>query len=257
MNLFFRKTGEQGPAVVILHGIFGSSDNWLTVGKMIADAGFVVYALDQRNHGRSPWSEDFDYDVLANDLKEFIQTEGLMQPIVVGHSMGGKVVMQLAMNHPEVFSKMIVVDIAPRFYPVHHDQILRGLNAIPLSTLASRQEAEQIFSQYEPDPAVRQFLLKNLYRNAETGQFAWRINLPVLTREIPVVGSELNRPRVIDKPALFVRGAESSYITTEDEATIRQLFPQALIETVAGAGHWVQADQPEVFTKLLTQYCAD
>ena len=224
---------------------------------MIADAGFVVYALDQRNHGRSPWSDDFGYDVLAEDLKQFIDDHGLVEPIVVGHSMGGKVAMQFAMHYPEAVRKMVVVDIAPRFYPVHHDQILRGLNAIPLATLPSRQEAEQIFSQYEPDPAVRQFLLKNLYRNAETGQFAWRINLPVLTREIAVVGSELSHPQLIDKPVLFIKGAESSYITTEDEAAIGRLFRQATVQTIQGAGHWVQADQPEAFTQLLTQFCAN
>lgn len=254
MNLFFRKTGEHGTPIVILHGIFGSSDNWLTVGKMIADAGFVVYVLDQRNHGRSPWSDEFSYEAMAADLMEFIESEGLIQPLIIGHSMGGKIAMQFAMNYPEAFAKMIVVDIAPKFYPIHHDQILKGLNAIDLAVLPSRQAADDTLARYEPNLMVRQFLLKNLYRNPETGQFSWRINLAVLTKEIHTVGNELTNPRVIEKPVLFMRGAESPYVTSEDETVIRQIFPQAQIEAIAGAGHWVQADQPEAFVKAVISF---
>lgn len=253
MKLFFRQVGETGTPLVILHGVFGSSDNWLTIGKVLGEQ-FRVFMLDQRNHGRSPRSDEFSLDALAADLKEFLDDQQLADAILVGHSMGGKVAMQFAMNYPDAFSKLVVVDIAPRFYPVHHEAILTGLNAINLAKLTTRQEADEIFSEYEPDWAVRQFLLKNLYRNTETGQFDWRINLPVLTRDIGEVGSELMNTKIIDKPTLFIRGAESSYITNEDEKTIHQLFSNAQIETIAGAGHWVQADKPAEFVELVVRF---
>ncbi len=253
MKLFFRQTGETGPALIILHGIFGSADNWLTVAKLLSER-FRVFTLDQRNHGRSPHSDEFDYQVMAADLAEFIDDQRLEAPVVIGHSMGGKTAMQFAINYPAAWSKLVVVDIAPKFYPIHHAQILAGLNAIDLRTLKTRQEAEALLSRYEADPGVRQFLLKNLYRDAATGQFGWRLNLHVLTRDIHLVGSELTGLRITTKPALFLRGSESGYILPDDERDIRRIFPNAQIETIAGAGHWVQADQPEAFVEAVEHF---
>ncbi|MCY7350936.1 MAG: alpha/beta fold hydrolase [Cytophagaceae bacterium] len=253
MKLFFRQTGETGPALVILHGIFGSADNWLTVAKMLSTQ-FRVFTLDQRNHGRSPHHDDFDFEVMAADLKEFIDDQNLEAPIILGHSMGGKTAMQFAMNYPDAWSKLVVVDIAPKFYPIHHAPILAGLNAIDLRTLSGRQQAEELLSRYEANPGVRQFLLKNLYRDATTGHFGWRLNLPVLTRDIHLVGSELTYLRPTPKPVLFLRGAESTYILPEDERDILRIFPSALIRTIAGAGHWVQADQPVAFVEAVTEF---
>ena len=160
MKLFFRQTGDSGPAIVILHGIFGSSDNWLTISKTIAARGYRVFALDQRNHGQSPRADDQSYTSMAADLREFLIDQHLDDPILIGHSMGGKTVMQYAMDFrnegdaavrpPGMFSKLVVVDIAPKFYPVHHRDIIRGLNAIDLATLTSRNEADAVLSQYEP-----------------------------------------------------------------------------------------------------------
>ena len=253
MKLFFRQTGDTGPAIVILHGIFGSSDNWLTVSKTIAARGYRVFALDQRNHGQSPRADEQDYSSMAADLREFLTDQQLDSPTLIGHSMGGKTVMQYAMEHPGTFNKLVVVDIAPRYYPVHHRDIIRGLKAIDLVGIASRNEADVILSRYEPLVAVRQFLLKNLYRN-EHGRFDWRLNLPVIERELHGVGDELTNPRIVTEPTLFIRGSESPYIVDEDIPTIKRIFPNAHIETIQGAGHWVQAEKPVEFVETLMKF---
>ncbi|MFD2573170.1 alpha/beta fold hydrolase [Spirosoma soli] len=263
MKLFFRQTGETGPAIVILHGIFGSSDNWLTTSKAIAARGYRVFALDQRNHGQSPHSDEQDYQSMAADLHEFIVDQKLDKPVLVGHSMGGKTVMQYVMSYRNdryagagphsTFDKLVVVDIAPKFYPVHHAEIIRGLNAIDLMSIANRNDADAILSKYEPILSVRQFLLKNLYRN-EQGRFDWRINLPVIERELHTVGEELTNPRIVTEPTLFIRGSESPYILDEDIPTIKRIFPNAQVETIQGAGHWVQAEKPVEFVDVLMKF---
>ncbi len=256
MKLFFREIGEPtAPPIVILHGIFGSSDNWLTVSKTIAAHGYRVFALDQRNHGQSPRSDEFGYQSMAADLHEFLLDHNLTDVVLVGHSMGGKTVMQYAMTYrhgpqPPVLSKLVVVDIAPKFYPIHHAEILRGLNAIDLLKLTHRTEADHILSRYEPIPTVRQFLLKNLYRT-DSETFAWRLNLPVIERELHGIGEELTDMHPVLTPTLFIRGSESPYILDEDLPGIRRLFPNMTLETIAGAGHWVQAEKPAEFVKLL------
>jgi esterase len=255
MELFYRKTG-QGSPLIILHGLFGSCDNWLTISKPIADLGFEVYMIDQRNHGRSAHSDGFNYDLLAADLMAFITQHQLQNPVLVGHSMGGKTVMQFVANYPSICSKLIVVDIAPKFYPIHHYDILDGLRAIPLASLASRNEADEILARYEPDLSVRQFLLKNLYRTEE-GSFGWRINLEVLATNIHEVGVQITAKDVIQTPTLFIRGAESDYINDTDWPDVLQLFPNAMLQTIDGAGHWVQAQQPQAFVTALRLYLND
>ena len=252
MQLFFRQVGTGRP-MIIIHGLFGSCDNWLTISKVIAEQGFSVYAIDQRNHGRSPHADTHTYPELAEDLHEFIQQQGLENPILVGHSMGGKTVMQYAMTYPDTFSHLVVVDIAPKAYPVHHTKILEGLKAIPLSQIQNRNEAEVILSQYEPSVSVRQFLLKNLYRN-DAGVFDWRINLSVIESNIELIGDDLENAHPIKTPTLFIRGANSRYILDEDFWTIQTLFPNATMDTIENAGHWVQAEQPEAFVKSLVSF---
>lgn len=253
MKLFYRQTGETGPAIVILHGVFGSSDNWLTISKSIAAKGYRVFALDQRNHGQSPRGDEHDYLNMASDLHEFLVDHQLTDPILVGHSMGGKAVMQYAMLYPGTYQKLVVVDIAPKFYPVHHADLVRGMKAIDLASIKSRTEADEALSRYEPILTVRQFLLKNLYRNEE-GQFAWRLNLPVIEQELHGIGEELTNPRVVNEPTLFMRGSESPYILDEDIPTIKRIFPNAQIETIQGAGHWVQAQKPDEFVEVLLNF---
>ncbi len=251
MKLYFRKVGEQGPAIIILHGIFGSSDNWLGIAKSLSEK-YQVYLVDQRNHGQSPWSDEFNYQVMAEDLLEFIQEHQLDKPTIIGHSMGGKVVMQFDLNYPNIAQKIIVVDIAPKFYPVHHTQILAGLNSINLATLASRTEANEHLKRFEEKEGVRQFLLKNLYRNSDQA-FAWRINLAVITKNIDVVGHELFVKNHSDTPTYFIKGADSHYIQAEDHRYMAELFQNFEIIEIPDAGHWVQADQPELFIKAIEE----
>ena len=254
MKLYYREVGEPTASpIIILHGIFGSSDNWLTVSKTIAAQGYRVILPDQRNHGQSPRSDEFAYTDMAADIHELITDLGLEKPILVGHSMGGKTMMQYVMTFPGTFERLVVVDIAPKFYPIHHAEILRGLAAIDLTGLKTRNEADAVLTQYEPSPTVRQFLLKNLYRAevAGTSQFAWRLNLPVISREIHGVGEELTHPHPITEPTLFIRGSESPYILDSDWPAILRLFPNAQLVTIQDAGHWVQAQKPAEFVEAL------
>ena len=253
MKLNYKKIGESGQAIVILHGVFGSLDNWATVSKAIADAGYVVYLVDQRNHGRSPHSDEFTYEAMAADLAEFIEDHKLEKPILVGHSMGGKTVMQYAETYPGTYDKLVIVDIGPKAYPPHHQQLIEGLNALPLSEIEDRQQADTLFSTYEPNVGVRQFLLKNLYRT-DAGTFAWRFNLPVLTELQANVGTEIPRLRQITEPTLFIRGALSRYLRDEDWEDILAMFPKAELVTIPKSGHWVHAEQPKAFVEALTNF---
>ncbi|UBM60406.1 alpha/beta fold hydrolase [Marinilongibacter aquaticus] len=251
MKLFFRKLGEGRP-LVILHGVFGSSDNLFTVSKHLAENGFAVYILDARNHGQSPHSAAFNYDEMAGDLNTFLEDHQLQNPIILGHSMGGKTVMQFAQNYDN-FEKLIVVDIAPKYYPPHHQHIIDGLRAIPIDELKSRKEAEEIFGQYVSDLGERQFILKNIYRT-EDGGFAWRLNVPVIAENIEEVGAEIVAQRKIEKPVLFIRGGESPYISDADFKQIQDTFTQAKLITIPGANHWVHATQPKAFLETVLDF---
>ncbi|GLU51951.1 alpha/beta fold hydrolase [Dyadobacter frigoris] len=253
MNLNFKKIGETGPALIILHGVFGFLDNWLTIGKTISEQGFVVYLVDQRHHGRSPHEGSLDFPTLAEDLKEFLEQQNLTSAILLGHSMGGKTVMEYAVRYPDTFEKLVIVDIGPKQYPIHHTKLLQGLNALPVSKIENRQQADDFLSKYEPILAVRQFLLKNLYRK-EDGTFDWRFNLPVLTTDMAKVGSPITAKKPVETPTLFIRGEKSNYILDEDWDDILKIFPNAKLDTIADAGHWVQAEQPKVFVEHLLTF---
>lgn len=250
MNLSFRELGE-GKPLIILHGLFGSSDNWLSIAKQFSDR-YHIYLVDQRNHGNSPHSDQFDYPTMAEDLNTFIASNQIENPIILGHSMGGKVAMQYAVDHPSSWDKLIVVDITPKSYPVHHDEILKGLNSLNLKNLNSRSDADKQLSQYVPEIGVRQFLLKNLSR--DTDGFIWKINLPVLTKNIEIIGAGLNGELKERRPVLFINGEKSGYIKEEDFELILSKFPGAKIETIMGAGHWVHAEQPEKFVETLNNF---
>jgi esterase len=251
MKLFYRELGEGNP-IIILHGVFGSSDNWLTPAKMLSDT-YKLYLLDQRNHGQSPKSDQFDYESMANDLKEFIDDNKIDSPVIMGHSMGGKVAMAFAVRYPKMLSKLIVVDISPKYYPPHHQKIIEGLNAINLETLQSRQEADAQFSKYEPELGVRQFLLKNLFRN-QSNNFEWRINLPVITDKIENIGQPLKETDRVNVPTLFIRGGVSRYIKSEDELLIKKIFSDSKVITIEGAGHWVHAEKPKEFIDQIKSF---
>jgi pimeloyl-ACP methyl ester carboxylesterase len=211
-----------------------------------------VYTIDQRNHGQSPHSDAFDYKILAQDLENFVVEQNIEKAIVIGHSMGGKTAMNLAIKNPALIEKLIVVDIVPKRYPVHHDHILDGLTAIPLESIQSRSEAETILAEYVEEADVRQFLLKNLSRNSE-GKFVWRINLPAIEHHIEAIGAGMQFEGTYTKPTLFIKGARSSYFKEGDDETILQYFPKAQIVTV-DTGHWVQAENPKAFVEVVNNF---
>ncbi|MEO1050246.1 MAG: alpha/beta fold hydrolase [Bacteroidota bacterium] len=250
MELFFRETGE-GEPLIILHGVFGSSDNWLSIAKILGEH-HKIYLLDQRNHGQSPHSDEFTYEAMANDLNLFIDQHGIENPIIMGHSMGGKVAMRFAMDFPDKLQKLIVVDIAPKSYPVHHDAILDGLCALDLSELKSRNDADEQLSKFVHFQVTRQFLLKNLTRSPEG--FKWKINLPVIKRDIDKIGEGLDEKARFDKPTLFIRGLESDYVLDEDIPLIEQMFTNQELVSIEGAGHWVHAEKPQQIIDAITQF---
>lgn len=253
MKLEFKQLG-QGLPMIILHGIFGSGENWLTVSKQLAEAN-SIYLVDQRNHGCSFHSEEFSYEYLVEDLARFMDEQGLPEAIIMGHSMGGKVAMNFAIKYPQRVLALIVVDIAPKQYPIHHSQILEGLNSIDLANLKNRNHADELLARYVPEADTRAFLLKNLYRN-DGGGYGWRLNLASIAANIGNVGQALEDAVQADLPTLFIRGAKSRYILPEDEDEIRYHFPKASIETIENAGHWVQAEQPEAFIAVVQQFLA-
>lgn len=250
MKLFHRELGE-GQPLILLHGIFGSSDNWLTQARMLS-TGFRTYALDLRNHGQAPHDEVFDYPVMAADVLEFIETNNIVDPVLIGHSMGGKVAMNFAVAYPDRLQKLIVVDIAPKAYNMAHYVILEGLQAIPITEITSREEADTALSQFVDEPAIRQFLLKNLQRKPEGG-FKWKLNLPVIADNIHNVGLDLQFPGKFEKPTLFVRGERSNYVKDEDFGRIREVFPAAKIESL-DTGHWLPAEKPKEFVSLVERW---
>jgi esterase len=251
MKLFFREMG-QGPDLMILHGLFGSSDNWLSVAKVLAN-DYRVILPDARNHGQSPFSPVHNYTVMSEDVMELITHLNLQHPLVIGHSMGGKTLMKFLSLYPGVVAKAVVADISPRYYDPHHGQILTGLASIPYQTLESRQVADQLLALHLPGVGERQFLLKNLYRN-ESGQFQWRINLDVLAQEIAHIGEGLSEDTRIKTPVLFLHGGASNYLTDRDLPLISTIFQNYRIQTIAGAGHWLHAEKPQEFIEDVTAF---
>ncbi len=248
MKLFYRTLGE-GQPIIILHGLFGQSDNWQTLAKKIVEHNFKVITVDQRNHGMSPHDAQWNYSVMQADLLELIQDLDLQHPILIGHSMGGKTAMEFVANHSELLKKLIVVDIGPKKYPVHHGQIIEALKSIDLSTNLTRKEAEEILANRELDFGTRQFLLKNLYWHYE--QLKWRFNLDVIANKIENVGVENDLEKIINLETHFIRGANSSYILDSDWNDISLKFPNSRLHTISNAGHWVNAEQPELFYELV------
>src|SRR5688572_17721819 len=223
MKLFFRKYGT-GDALIIMHGLFGTSDNWNTLAKKYAEH-FTTYVIDLRNHGQSPHSEEWNYEVMADDVAELLKDEDVPRAHIMGHSMGGKVAMFMADKYGPSINKLVVADIAPKNYPPHHDLILAALNGLDLDAITTRKEAEAYMAANIEEPGVRQFLLKSLYWN--DSKLAWRFNLPVITHQIENVGQELTGSIYFEGPTLFIRGEKSNYITDNDIDLILEHFPNS------------------------------
>lgn len=245
MTLYSNIIGK-GKPFIILHGFLGMGDNWKTLAKQFSESNFEIHLVDQRNHGRSFHSNAFDYELMAEDLKIYCETNNLEDIILLGHSMGGKTAMLFASKYPELVNKLIVADISPRYYPVHHDAILEGLSQLDFSQIKTRGEADKALSNYVNDIGTRMFLLKNLYW-VEKGQLGLRINLEVLKENVSEVGEALPIHAIFEKDTLFLRGDRSEYIAEADEALIHRHFPNSKIITISNAGHWLHAENPKDF----------
>ena len=251
MKLHFKKFGS-GPPLIILHGVFGSSDNWKTLANHLMST-FEVYLVDQRNHGLSPHSDDFNYQVMTDDLKELLHDEKIEKCILLGHSMGGKTAMNFAVQYPEKIIKLIIVDIAPKGYPPHHENILKGVHSLTLHEINTRKEADDLLSVTINNAGIRQFILKNLSRNPE-GLFYWKINWKAIEDNMEAIGAPLSSYAVFPGEVLFIRGAQSDYILNEDEPLLKKHFPDADLMTIQKAGHWVHAEQPAQLLALINQF---
>ena len=249
MQLFFKELGQAAGTpntpLVMLHGLFGSSDNWLGVAPKL---GCKCYALDLRNHGHSPHSEEMDYALMAGDVAEFLDAQKLDVVNVLGHSMGGKVAMQFALTYPARVQKLMIVDMAPRPYSPEHRPISDALLALDLEQFHSRREIEDALAPAIPDLTLRRFLLKNLAHEPQDARaFNWRIPLPVIFANYPKLCEPIALQTSFPGPTLFLHGGQSSYVSKADVPRIRELFPQAVIETIPQARHWIHADAPDDF----------
>ncbi len=251
--MLYSKIEGSGQPLLIIHGFLGMSDNWKTLGAQFASEGFQVHLLDLRNHGRSFHSNEFSYQVLAQDVFEYCQAHNLEKINIIGHSMGGKTAMLLAATHPELVNKLIVADIGPKFYPQHHQDLFAGLNAVDFSKKPSRNEVETILSTFIPDFGTRQFLLKSLYWQ-EPGQLAFRFNLAVFNQKMDEIGVPLPENLIFEKPTMFLRGGNSNYILDSDFENIQNHFPNASLETIPNAGHWLHAENPQLFYDLSSTF---
>jgi pimeloyl-ACP methyl ester carboxylesterase len=253
MKLAYREFGA-GQPLIILHGLFGQSDNWNTLAKNFAEQGFRVFTIDQRNHGLSPHSDVWNYEVMADDLKEFIEEHQLQKPIILGHSMGGKTTMFFEWKYPNKASKIIIVDIAPRAYALHHGDVLAALHSVDFSVSKTRKEAEAILNQYISDFGTKQFLLKNIYwKDTENNIMDWRFNLKVIGKCIDEIG--VKAPVFVSATkCLVICGEKSNYVTENDMEDFKKVFSNVNIETVPGAGHWVHAEKPKEFFDLVLNF---
>lgn len=252
MELYSNILGE-GKPFIFLHGFLGMSDNWKTLGTKFSENGYEVHLIDQRNHGRSFHSDEFNYEVMVQDLKTYIDSHQLKDIILLGHSMGGKTAMLFAVEHPELLNKLIIADISPRYYPTHHEDILKGLSSLDFDNIKSRGEAEDQLKPYVSDFGTRQFLLKNLYWETKE-KLALRMNLEALKENVNEVGEPLPIHSKFNKDTLFLRGDRSEYISLQDESLIKTHFPNASIVTISNAGHWLHAENPTEFYETVIDF---
>jgi len=253
MRLFFREFGE-GPPAIILHGLFGQSDNWVTIGRRIADQ-FHVFIPDQRNHGQSPHTPVHSFPAMADDLAEFIEEHEIENPVLIGHSMGGKVAMTYALENPGKVKKLVIIDISPRKYPerVIHTQVLGQMIGIDLEKISTRGEVEKLLDLRISDSRVRMFILKNLYYKVH-GKLAWRLNLDAINQSMDLLFDGIRSENQYTQPTLFVRGGKSDYVLDSDIPLIKSMFPDSMIKTISGATHWVHAEAPEELCFLLSEF---
>lgn len=253
MKLAYREFGE-GQPLIILHGLFGQSDNWNTLAKTFTAQGLHVFTLDQRNHGLSPHSDEWTYEAMAADLKEFIDDHSLQNPIILGHSMGGKTVMFFETLYTGIATKLIIADISARAYEPHHDDVLAALHAVDFDVVKTRKEAEAIMTNYITDFGTKQFLLKNIYwKDGEEEKMDWRFNLKVISDKYSNIGvavPEISSP----VPTLIINGENSNYVNAQDKEEFKKRFPNSTFVTLQGSGHWVHAEKPKEFFEAVMEF---
>ena len=254
MKLHSTIHGDKDQDLIIIHGLFGMSDNWNSLGKQFAKY-YKVHLVDLRNHGRSPHADDFNYDVMCGDLLEYMKNNNIQKPILLGPSLGGKVAMKFAFTYPDKIEKLIVADMALRRYNTDFIQnLLQTLYKLPLAIFEKRKEIDSILSSTYKDKGMRLFLLKNLYRN-EKKEFAWRFNIETLLDKIENIQAADFIKGICAIPTHFIRGGNSNYITTQDERIINKHFSDFSIATIDGAGHWLHAEKPESFYDEVMGFC--
>ncbi|HEX8562372.1 MAG TPA: alpha/beta fold hydrolase [Flavobacterium sp.] len=251
--LLYSKIEGQGEPLVILHGFLGMSDNWKTLGTKFAASGYEVHMLDMRNHGRSFHSDAFSYNDMAGDISKYCEHHQLTGINLLGHSMGGKAAMFFAAANPQAVKKLVIADIAPKYYSPHHEDILNGLNAVDFSKTPDRGEVEDAIKPFVPDFGTRQFLMKSLYW-AAPGQLAFRFNLDVFNRTQEVIGEALPQNAIFEKPTLFLKGENSHYIDEEDFEDIEHHFPNSDVVVIPKAGHWLHAENPDTFYEAVMNF---
>lgn len=249
INLNYKKFGESGSTIIILHGLLGSLDNWQTIAKQLAE-NHKVYIIDQRNHGRSPHSENFSYEILGQDIIDFCKEHSIDKTTIIGHSMGGKVAMLLALQHPTLIEKLIAVDIAPVFYNGGHEEILFAMAEAPIHATTDRNDIDVFLQKRIPEFGVRQFVLKNLSRD-ESGKFEWKCDLEILIKNYRVLMEFPDVENIFSGETYFIKGKRSAYITDQNWNSCLHYFPNAKLLSVANAGHWVHAENPVEFEEKI------
>lgn len=243
----------QGDPMIILHGLFGSLDNWATIGRNFGD-DYMTYLIDQRDHGKSPHTDAFNYDLLAEDLHLFMEENWIHTSIIIGHSMGGKTAMRFALEHEDMVEKLIILDMAPKAYTNRHQLVFDAMNAVPLEALKNRTDASEILMEkLRGDKSTTAFLLKNIKRS-KTGEFSWKMNVKLLAKEYENIVAPMPLDKKFEGDTLFIRGGNSQYILDEDESLIKQLFPQAEIKTLENTGHWLHAEKPKELMKMIEEF---
>ena len=253
MEILHSRIVGTGKPLLILHGYFGMGDNWKTHANSFVKDGFEVHLIDQRNHGRSFHSDDFDYELMVEDLYNYIEHHQLENIDLIGHSMGGKTVMLFAVENPELVNKLVVADISPRMYPPHHHDILDALNSVDFKIHNSRKLVDKQLAKLIPEIGVRSFLAKSLYWK-EKGHLAFRFNLQSLTENNNEVGVALPPFTIFEGETLFLKGENSGYISTNEEPIIEAHFPNSKIVQIDNAGHWLHAENPEDFYKEVFRF---
>lgn len=256
MKLFFRQYGQpQHPPIIILHGLFGISDNWVSHGKRLAEEGFYVIIPDLRNHGRSPHNKLMNYAAMTEDLHELMEEIHIDRVSLLGHSMGGKIAMKFSLENPEMVEKVVVVDISPRKYHPHknHSKIIQAVKKVNLNHLFSRKAVEQKLSEMIPEHRIVLFIMKNLHRTKE-GKFEWLFNIQAIEEHFDALFESIESPSQYHGPSLFIKGEKSDYILPDDRTIILQHFPHATIKTIEGTSHWVQAEAPDKFFRIANEF---